>query len=412
MKSNPAPQRRPKAKPLRARKGASLAPQRRPDQHLALVEELDALAREGLRPDLGLSRILKRERLDPAQRRRLVLSMAAWFRWSALMGEDARPAQRLGLARRLEDLALGKEGVEGALKHLERMLQRPVEPRLPQWIADHYPRTAELRALTLAFLQPPSLWLRSEDERRLRRVLGPLAQKLEPHGHLAGTWRLECEEDLYATDAFLQGLFVLQDPATQAIGIICDARPGQRWLDLCAGAGGKTLLLAARMQGKGMVEALDINARRLDELRRRARRQQVFNLRVRSWDGRNLPSMLPVDGVLIDAPCSGSGTLRRNPDLWHRPEPDVAGLRATQAFLLDVGAARLKPGGSLVYATCSVLASENEAQVEAFLARHPDFHLEPFANPLTGQMTPGTLALTPLQGDQDGTWMARLQREA
>lgn len=405
----PSPSRRPDLRPRSTKRGAR-PPVRRTETILPLIEELDEVARQGLRPDVGLSRILKREELEPAQRRRLVMSMAAWFRWKGLVGEDARPDQSLGLTRRLEEKAV-KDGVAAALRLLESHLQHPVEPRLPQWIASDLPRVKDARELALAFLCPPSLWLRSDDERALRRSLGSLAQRLEEHPHLSGTWRLECEEDLYATEAFHRGLFVLQDPATQAIGLVCEAQPGQRWLDLCAGAGGKTLQLAAQMKGKGMVEALDINTRRLDELRRRARRQQIFNLRVRQWNGRQLPHMLPVDGVLVDAPCSGSGTLRRNPDLWGNAAPDLEGLLATQESLLEHAVTLLKDGGRLVYATCSVMASENQMQVEALLARHPELELEPFANPLDGGMCPGMLGLTPVQGDHDGTFMARLRKK-
>lgn len=394
----------------KGRGGRKGAPARRVESVVPWIQELDDVARQGLRPDVGLSRILKREGLEAGQRRSLVLSMAAWFRWKGLLGEEATPASSLGLARRLEEKA-ATAGVPAALRLLESQLQHPVDPQLPAWIARDLPRPKEARELARAFLRPPSLWLRSGDERALRRALGALAQGLEAHPGLPGTLRLVCDEDLYATEAFLRGLFVLQDPATQAIGLVCQAKPGQRWLDLCAGAGGKTLQLAVQMQGKGLVEALDINTRRLDELRRRARRQQVFNLRVRQWNGRQLPSMLPVDGVLVDAPCSGSGTLRRNPDLWGNAAPDVEALLATQEFLLERAVGVLKAGGRLVYATCSVLARENEGQVEGLLQRHPELELESFTHPWTGSACPGILGLTPLQGDHDGTFMARLRKK-
>jgi 16S rRNA (cytosine967-C5)-methyltransferase len=320
---------------------------------------------------------------------------------------------RLAFALRLEALATGPGDPATALAELARQPGACAAPRLelPAWVAADLPEGLDPMALALACLRPPSLWLRAPDEERLREGLGELAAGLVAHPRMAGAWRLEAAEDLYATAGFQRGDFVLQDPASQAIGQVCAARPGEHWLDLCAGAGGKSLLLAETMTGKGLVHALDIHLGRLDELRRRARRQQVFNLRVQAWDGRRLPPLPPMDGVLVDAPCSASGTLRRNPDLWQRPAPDLAGLCALQESLLERGAARLRPGGRLVYATCSLLRQENEERVAAFLTRHPDFAPLPFDSPLDGRPCDGRLRITPLEHDGDGTFVACFLRK-
>lgn len=364
---------------------------------------------------MELSRLLKRESPDPSMRRRLVVAAAAWFRWGPKLGREATPRDGLRLAMDLETLAAGPKGPAGALAELKRHhrgLERAADA-LPDWIRAGLPKGVDPEALALAMLRPPSLWLRAVDGRRLRGALGPMASGLVAHEHLPDAYRLETNVDLYGTEAFRLGLFVLQDPASQAIGAVCRARAGEHWLDLCAGAGGKTLQLAQAMGAKGMVHAFDVHEGRLEELRRRAKRQQVFNLRVLRWDGRVLPATPPQDGALVDAPCSNSGTLRRNPDLWNRSSPDMAAMTTLQDSLLDRAAERLKPGGRLVYATCSLLVAENEERVEAFLKRWPDFACEGFESPLNGQAVPsGRLRVSPLHGDRDGTFMALLRRKA
>lgn len=390
----------------------SAAPAGRTEERLAAwVEELAQATGPGQRPDLALSHLLRREKPEAGLRRLLVVSLAAWFRWSALLEPGARPAGRLPLLRRLEELAASEAGPPAALREAARRLPGVAAPRLPDWIRRGLPAGVDAAALALACLRPPSLWIRARrPEAPLLRQLEAIPASAEAHPRLPAAWRLECREDLYATTAYRQGAFVLQDPASQAIGILCGAAPGQHWLDLCAGAGGKSLQLADAMAGKGVVEACEVSAARLAELRRRARRLQVFNLRGHAWDGQRLPRLPPADGVLVDAPCSSSGTLRRNPDLWQRPAPALAALTALQDGLLDLAAARVKPGGRLVYATCSLLAVENEERVQAFLARHPAFRPAPLVNPLDGRPGDGRLRLSPLDGDHDGTFTATLWR--
>jgi len=357
-----------------------------------------------------LSAILRREHPDEALRRRLVRASAAWFRWSRVLDlqvERLRP-RALDRLLRLERTADGPDGPAGALALAE--WSRDPADLLPSWIRAGLPAGTEASELALAFLRPPNPWLRAVDENRLRAGLGGLAESLRPHPVLPGAWRLSTKEDLYGTAGFREGAFVLQDPASQAIGAACGARPGEHWLDLCAGAGGKSLQLAAAMAGKGLVHALDIHLGRLEELRRRAKRQGVFNLVARHWDGHALSPLPRLHGVLVDAPCSGSGTLRRNPDLWHRSAPDLAQLTAIQDSLLERAVALLPAGGRLVYATCSVLEAENEERVAAFRERHPGWEPTPVTHPLTGGQTAGILRIRPTEGDQDGTFVAVLEK--
>ncbi|MFO7610035.1 MAG: RsmB/NOP family class I SAM-dependent RNA methyltransferase, partial [Candidatus Krumholzibacteriia bacterium] len=175
----------------------------------------------------------------------------------------------------------------------------------------------------------------------------------------------------------------VQDLASQRIGQAVDAQPGQVVWDCCAGAGGKSLQLAALLEGKGAVHATDLYENKLKDLRKRARRAGWANLRAGLWDGDRLPDFGPevdrrggFDRVLVDAPCSGSGTWRRHPDGRLRFAADqLPDLAAVQASLLETAAGAVRPGGLLVYATCSWFTAENEDVVAGFLAARPEFAL-------------------------------------
>lgn len=184
-----------------------------------------------------------------------------------------------------------------------------------------------------------------------------------------------------ATKAFHKGWIEIQDEGSQLIASLCGVQPGMRVLDYCAGGGGKTLALAAAMEGKGIIFAMDNSTRRLEQGRRRYRKADVHNVEVRSleeekhrkWFRRQKDAM---DVVLVDAPCSSSGTWRRNPDLrWNQHGPSLDEIKEAQADILRRVADKVKPGGRLVYATCSLFREENEDQVEAFLKEHDNYDL-------------------------------------
>lgn len=197
--------------------------------------------------------------------------------------------------------------------------------------------------------------------------------RLSPHALVAGR-----DKDLFSTRAFREGLFEIQDEGSQVVSQLLDPRPGHRVLDACAGAGGKTLHLGALMKGRGEVFAWDTDARRLSRIDRRIRRSDLQNVRVlRDADqfaAFRARSVSALDRVLVDAPCSGLGTVRRSPDIKLRVTPDLVELMTTkQRAILDDVSALVKPGGRMVYATCSILPCENSAIVEAFLSTHGDF---------------------------------------
>lgn len=183
-------------------------------------------------------------------------------------------------------------------------------------------------------------------------------------------------KNVFLTEAFKQGLFEVQDASSQLVAPFLEVEPGQKVIDTCAGAGGKSLHLAALMENRGQIIAMDIYGHKLTELKKRARRDGIHNIENRVIDGTKTIKKLKgkADRVLIDAPCSGIGVLKRNPDSKWKLEPDFLDrIRKTQASILDQYASMVKPGGKLVYATCSILPSENEQQVKGFLKKHPEF---------------------------------------
>ncbi|MBK6848557.1 MAG: RsmB/NOP family class I SAM-dependent RNA methyltransferase [Proteobacteria bacterium] len=287
----------------------------------------------------------------------------------------------------------------------------------PAWFAAQLtacPRT--LPELQRWLQRRPPLWLRAQhgDRAALIRELQAADLEVRPHPRLPQALDLghpRC--DLRPLPAFREGRIEVQDLASQAIGHVCAPRPGERWWDACAGGGGKTLHLAALMGGKGSVLASDLRSAKLEELRRRARRAGLCNIRVAPWSGQAPDPRKPgFDGVLVDAPCSGSGTWRRNPDARWRVQPSELGeLVELQHRLLAAAARAVRPAGVLIYATCSLLARENEGLVASFLAAHPEFAVEAFAHPLTGAPCEGgMLQIWPWEGDCDAMFVARLRR--
>lgn len=184
---------------------------------------------------------------------------------------------------------------------------------------------------------------------------------------------LELKErsNVFKTQAFRDGYFEVQDASSQMVAHFLDVQPGMRVVDTCAGAGGKSLHLAALMENKGQIIALDIYGNKLKELKRRAKRAGAHNIETRDIDSTKVIKKLynSADRVLIDAPCSGLGVLSRNPDAKWKLQPEfIENLKQKQQEILRQYSRIVKPGGKMVYATCSVLPSENQAQVEQFLA--------------------------------------------
>ncbi len=233
---------------------------------------------------------------------------------------------------------------------------------------------------------------------------------------------------VHAEPAFIKGLVEVQDEGSQLAALLVDARPGQHVVDLCAGAGGKTLALAAIMENQGQIYATDSDKRRLAPIHERVARSGARNVQVLTPKG--VGDVLAdlagrADRVLIDAPCTGIGAWRRNPDAKWRMRPGALDIRVQeQVALIDRAVGLLKPGGRIVYVTCSLLAEENGDQVRAFLTRHPDFIALPGAEltrPLgeralvfgrAALTTAEGLLMTPRRTETDGFFVSALMRRA
>lgn len=273
------------------------------------------------------------------------------------------------------------------------------------------PAAHRLHFLTAIQTRPP-LWLRA--------VGAPAAEVVRRLHHqnvqaaacprLAGAIRLDQHPHLGRLEQAVGPCFEVQDIASQVVGHICAPRPGEAWLDLCAGAGGKTLHLVDLAARQARVTACDVRRAPLDDLLKRARRLGVQD-QVRTA----MPAVAAqelFDGVLVDAPCSGLGTWSRNPDArWRTPADAFDRLAAEQRKLLDEGAAHVRPGGSLVYAVCTLTARETTEQARSFLARRPEFEPHPSAHPLApGQPPAAGWWVWPWQGPGGGMFIARFRR--
>ncbi len=359
---------------------------------------------------------------------------AVWREWGTLrrlLTDDRREAVESGRAgpsaRELELLLAGAVRLEKldfpAARLLREMLPAEKMPRripgeeLPEWVGPLTAPEFPLERYRELLLRRPPMWLRAQVEAVDELVAALAAQGIPVRRHERACKALAVENarvNLFTLPEFRAGQFEVQDLASQAIGLVAAPRAGERWLDACAGAGGKTLQLADLMARRGTVVASDIRAYKLEDLRRRARRAGFPNIMTREWDGKPFRGRRKAgfDGVLVDAPCSCSGVWRRNPDgRWVLRPEEVAETARLQSSLLAAAATAVRPGGVLIYATCSIFKMENQDRVREFLEKHVDFAPEAFAHPLTGVPVPdGCLQLGPDDEDCDAMFVARLRR--
>ncbi|MBI3897965.1 MAG: RsmB/NOP family class I SAM-dependent RNA methyltransferase [Gammaproteobacteria bacterium] len=231
--------------------------------------------------------------------------------------------------------------------------------------------------------------------------------------------RLQQRASVFRSAAFKEGLFEVQDEGSQLVSLLLEPRRSEMVVDFCAGAGGKTLHLGAMMANSGSLYAFDVSAARLERLTPRLRRAGLSNVRSvvisNERDQRAQRLYGKIDRVLVDAPCSGIGTLRRNPDIKWRTI-DLPALIDTQKRILGAAASLLKPGGRLVYATCSLLADENEAVIGEFLGQHPQFSIVPAGEILQRRhisleaSDDGAVRLLPHRHNTDGFYAVALVR--
>jgi 16S rRNA (cytosine967-C5)-methyltransferase len=293
---------------------------------------------------------------------------AAWWRlfgtWQILKGRD--------LPDWKEFKGLNKAAILRKQKELEAV--RKVRESIPDWLEERGEQELEAswEPVLQALNEPAPVVIRvntlKTDRQALQQVL--LAEGVETEVLPGDALKIPRRKNLFATQPFREGYFEVQDYASQQVAPFLRVEPGMRVIDACAGGGGKSLHLPALMQNKGRIIAMDTEGWKLDELKRRARRAGVDIIETRPIDSTKVIKRLDgtADRLLLDVPCSGLGVLRRNPDAkWKLDTPFIEKVRQTQQDILRAYPRMLKPGGLLLYATCSILPTENERQVEAFL---------------------------------------------
>ncbi len=381
--------------------------------------------------DWWLDRAHPEGRFDAAldrQRARVIAALALVDHWDfdriagSFDGGQYRPPTLDVHERRLLKALSGN-----TLAHPEQSL--PVRYEIPDWLE------AELRAVfgdrldveLAALMGEAATDLRSNTIKATReQAITALAREgvegkptpLSPLGI-----RVAGRPPLASLNCFKQGLIEVQDEGSQLVALLSDARPGQRVIDFCAGAGGKTLALAASMANKGKLVASDVLKGRVERAATRLNRAGVHNVERRGLESERDPWVRrhagTFDRVLVDAPCSGTGTWRRNPDAkWRLTPQDIEELVDLQRRILASAARLVKPGGRLIYATCSLLPRENQQQVEWFLEQAEEFSALPIADvwrSVIGGEAPGSgpyLSLTPASHGTDGFFVAVMARRA
>ncbi|HEY5208050.1 MAG TPA: RsmB/NOP family class I SAM-dependent RNA methyltransferase [Stellaceae bacterium] len=390
----------------------------------AISEHIYAVLRWRASLDWWLGRMAPS--LTPHGRTRLLIALVLVEGWSpddikeACDGDRFRPPRLSSDEERLIDMIAG-----GTLLH--RDMPPDVVGNYPAWLQPHLEAALgrNLAREAEALNQPAALDLRvntlKSDREKARAVLGrdrveAARTKYSPLG-----LRVFGRVPLSTLAIFKSGGIEVQDEGSQLASLLVDARPGMRVVDFCAGAGGKTLALAASMGNRGHLVASDVSALRLERATQRLRRagasivqRQPLADQRDKWVKRHAQSF---DRVLVDAPCTGTGTWRRNPDAKWRLRPnDLTELMALQADILDSAQRLVKPGGRLAYVTCSLLREENEDQVIGFLVAHADFSLLPIDavwRDAVGDECPTRdpmLRLSPARHGTDGFFVAVMER--
>lgn len=418
----------------------------------ALLDECSALIEQVFKfdhpADAVVARFFRENRsLGPRERATLsdtvyaILRERLKFEWLARSGTGSKwrrlailgfPGDRDFLKSALTDVE--KAWWDNCLKVSDADLMAPHRHNLPEWLATALREQvgAEFDALVTSLNQPAPLDLRVNVLKKKREAVlvelreAGLSCAPTPYSPLG--IRLAGKPSLAKLSAFVQGDVEVQDEGSQLLALLLDAKRGEMVVDFCAGAGGKTLAIGAAMRNSGRLYAFDTSGHRLDALKPRLARSGLSNVHpvaiAHERDDRIKRLAGKIDRVLVDAPCSGLGTLRRSPDLkWRQTPQTVAAQAELQQAILNSAARLLKPGGRLVYATCSLLSAENEAVAQAFSTAHPDFEPVPVAGLLAAAQVPQPGALCAGDGGQwlrlwphrhatDGFFAAAWQKKA
>ena len=392
-----------------------MRPAARLQSAIELVDQIIVAARDGgASADAIAKRFFAERRYAGSKDRRAVRDLA----WNAIRRFGERPdtarSAFVAMADSDAELAALFDGSDYGAPSIGASEPRASGGLLPQWLLPHFADLID-EAERQALLGRAPLDLRVNPFKSSRDAVAAefLSAEILPQSLYA--LRLPTGQAVDNHPAVLDGLVEIQDLGSQLIVDACAVKPGMTVLDLCAGAGGKTLGLAASMEGKGRLIASDTNRARLDQLRPRANRAGAFEIETLLLNPNKERAMLvdlagACDVVLIDAPCSGSGTWRRNPETrWRLNPARLEAVTAAQANLLDIGAEMVASGGHLVYAVCSLLDDEGREQVVAFLNRNDGWRAQAIAVPAGRPHGDGTL-LTPHHDGTDGFFFARLEK--
>jgi 16S rRNA (cytosine967-C5)-methyltransferase len=310
----------------------------------------------------------------------------------------------------VNDSVSWKQSVQGSAIALQKSKdRRAIQESVPDWLdqyGEKYFDPLEWESILKSLNQQASIYLRANT---LRNSAQQLVQSLNSEDvpaelvpGLPSAVRLIERKNVFTTAAFKNGLFEIQDAASQMVAELLGPVEGERIVDACAGAGGKSLHIASLMKNKGRIVSLDIHGWKLEELKKRARRNGIDIIETRVIDTTKVIKRLAdlADGLLLDVPCTGVGVLRRNPDAkWKITQASLDELLKTQEQILDQYTSMVKKGGRFVYATCSFFPQENHLQLQSFLAKNPDrWSLEK------------ELHLFPHKQGYDGFYAARVRR--
>ena len=382
-----------------------MTPQARAQAAIDILDEVVRATRDaGAAADTIVQRYFKTRRYAGSKDRRAVRELV----YAAIRRAGERPetgrAALVGLAFERPELGAAFDGVNHGPAPIAADEPHAPAAEMPLWLADR------LTGLGLADRAPLDVRVN-----RLKAARDDVhIEGAQPTPHAPDGLRLPEGTQVEPLAEWAAGAIEVQDEGSQLVTLACAARPGMTVVDLCAGAGGKTLGLAAAMEDRGRIVASDSDRARLSRLMPRAERAGVTIVEPRLLDSNREAEALAdcaaaADLVVVDAPCSGTGTWRRNPEArWRLTPARIERLIALQARLLDIAATLVKPGGHLVHIVCSLLDEEGPAQVTDFLARHPGWVADAIALPTGRTHGPG-LRLTPVDDGTDGFFVARLR---
>jgi 16S rRNA (cytosine967-C5)-methyltransferase len=387
-----------------------VTPSARVQAAIELLDEIIVAARDGgAAADAIAKRFFAARRYAGSKDRRAVRELT----WRVIRSFGERPdsgrAAMAALADRDPEIAGNFVGGGYGPAPLQVDEKRAKPSLVPKWLYGLIPKEEQAALLERAPLDVRVNSLKADRAAVLAEI--PEAEALA----LPNALRLPTDFVLENHAAYNRGLIEVQDYGSQLIVAACAVQPGTTVLDLCAGAGGKTLALAADMQGKGRLVATDTNRNRLDQLGPRAARAGAENVETMLLNpGKELAMLAKLVGkcdlVLVDAPCSGSGTWRRSPETrWRLTPARLKRVVDEQAALLRIAAKMVAPGGTLVYAVCSLLEAEGRGQMEAFLSANDGWQAQPISLPAGRAHGPGLL-LTPAHDQCDGFFFARARK--